>query len=107
MTAENHYNQMFKICQMIRTGLKSPGVIEVKPGLKVDMAGVIFGFHLYIENPHIEEFFTDLEEMEQYVLGKIHALRMLQGIKIDLHKLEWRENCARRASGIITESENN
>lgn len=107
MTAENHYNQMFKICQMIRTGLKNPGVIEVKPALQVDMAGVIYGYTLYIENPHVEKFFYELDDMKKYVLGEIHALRMLQGIKIDLNKLEWRENCARRAAGIITESENN
>ena len=95
MTAENHYNQMFKICQMIRTGLKSPGVVEIRPGIEVTMSWVKNGHYLYIENPHVDKFFPYLDDMEKYVLGEIHALRMLQGIK------------ARRASGIITESENN
>lgn len=103
----DHYNQMFKICKMIRTDLKSPGVVEIKPGLKVDMAGVIFGYTLYIENPHVEKFFAYLDDMEEYILGEINALRLLQGIKVDLEKLEWRENCARRASGVINESEHN
>lgn len=107
MTAENHYNQKFKILEMIRTGLQSPGVVEIMPAIEVTMFFVKSGYTLYIENPHVDKLFNSLDEMEQYVLGEINALRMLQGIKVDLNKLEWRENCARRASGIINESEKN
>ena len=86
------------------------GECRIEPGMETTLKDgyvrVQNCFWLWIDNPQTSQSFWSLDELEQYVLRKIHAMKLLQ-VTTPTPEARTRKDCLRRAWGRLEERELN
>ena len=103
-------NRIENIKQSLKTLLPDCGEIHVdksiKPKIKNGCFLMVPVYFFYMDNPQTSMSFLSLDELEKFVIRKIHALKLLQ-ITTPTPEQRTRKDCLRRAWGRLEEGELN
>ena len=102
--------RVYNIKRSLKALLPGAGEVRIEEGtdplFKFGLVIVKPCFWLYIDNPQTSVSFWDLDELENYVIRKIHALSLLQ-ISIPTPEQRRRKIALKRMCGNFEESEKN
>ena len=102
--------RMDNIKQSLKALLPDCGQIAIDKSIEPKLTNGCFlmvpVFFFYMDNPQTSMSFRSLDELEKFVVRKIHALKLLQ-ITTPTPEARTRKNCLRRAWGRLEPRELN
>ena len=104
------FARMDNIKQSLKTLLPSCGEVHIDKSIEPKFVNgcltVAPVFFFYMDNPQMSLSFHSLDELEQFVIRKFHALKLLQ-VVTPTPEQRTRKDCLRRAWGRLEERELN
>lgn len=104
------FDRMDNIKQSLKALLPDCGEIHIDKSIEPKLANGCFlmvpVFFFYMDNPQMSLSFNSLNELEQFVIRKIHAMKLLQ-VAMPTPEARTRKDCLRRAWGRLEERELN
>ena len=106
----DEFNRIDNITKHLKALLPDCGEIHIDKSIEPKMTTGCFlmvpVFFFYMDNPMTSMSFSTLDELEKFVIRKIHALSLLQ-VKIPTLEQRTHKDCLRRAFNNLNESELN